>query len=79
MLKNKEQLTTILKNHIIEGQRITLEQMRQQEVLKTAAGRDLPVKVEGDAATIADARVMRQIQASNGVIHVVDKVLMPTQ
>ncbi|MDR7421361.1 MAG: fasciclin domain-containing protein [Armatimonadota bacterium] len=76
-LENREQLTSILRNHIIEGQRITLEQLRQQQALKTAAGKDLPVRIEGTEASIADAKVMRQIEASNGVIHVVDKVLMP--
>jgi uncharacterized surface protein with fasciclin (FAS1) repeats len=78
-MANKDQLSAILKNHIIEGERITIAQLRTQQMLKTAAGHELPIRVEGETPAIGDAKVTREIEAANGVIHVVDAVLLPSQ
>lgn len=44
----------------------------------TAAGTSLSVSVEGDTVMVGGATVERyDIQASNGVIHVIDTVLIP--
>jgi len=44
----------------------------------TAAGFELPVSVEGETVMVGNATVLRyDIQASNGVIHVIDSVLIP--
>lgn len=44
----------------------------------TAAGTELDVSVDGDIVMVGDATVLRyDIQASNGVIHVIDDVLVP--
>jgi uncharacterized surface protein with fasciclin (FAS1) repeats len=44
----------------------------------TAAGTDLDVTVDGDTVMVGDATVERyDIRASNGVIHVIDTVLVP--
>ncbi|MDR7417869.1 MAG: fasciclin domain-containing protein [Armatimonadota bacterium] len=72
-------LTMVVKNHIVEGQQIMAEQIKTLQAVKTAAGADLAIKVEGDAATIGSAKVVRSIQASNGKIHVLDAVLMPRE
>jgi uncharacterized surface protein with fasciclin (FAS1) repeats len=79
-MKDKAKLTMILKNHIVEGQKITAEQMKMLKTVKTAAGRELPVVVQDGAPVLAGARFVRtDIQASNGVIQAVDTVLMPPQ
>ena len=45
---------------------------------KTAQGQSLTVVAKNDAVMVNDARVIKtDIAASNGVIHVVDSVLMP--
>ncbi len=44
----------------------------------TANGAELDVKVDGDKVTVNGAKVVKtDIAASNGVIHVIDTVLMP--
>jgi uncharacterized surface protein with fasciclin (FAS1) repeats len=46
----------------------------------TAAGTPLEVTVEGDTVMVGDATVERyDIQASNGVIYVIDAVLVPPE
>jgi len=46
----------------------------------TAAGTPLDVSVDGDTVMVGDATVVRyDIQASNGVIHVIDGVLVPPE
>ena len=47
---------------------------------ETALGKNVTVKVEGDKVFINDAQVIiTDIQASNGVIHVINAVLLPPQ
>lgn len=77
-MANKAQLTTILKNHIIEGQKITVDQLKTQKALKTSAGLELQITVQDGVPSISGARVVRgDVQASNGVIHTLDTVLIP--
>ncbi|MGH8976557.1 MAG: fasciclin domain-containing protein, partial [Acidimicrobiia bacterium] len=48
--------------------------------LTSAAGTPLDVTVDGDTVMVGDATVLRyDIPASNGVIHVVDRVLVPPE
>jgi uncharacterized surface protein with fasciclin (FAS1) repeats len=48
------------------------------ESLTTAAGTPLEITVEGDTVMVGDATVLRyDLQATNGVIHVIDAVLLP--
>jgi uncharacterized surface protein with fasciclin (FAS1) repeats len=45
---------------------------------KTANGAKLDIKVTGDVVMVNDAKVVKaDVKASNGVIHVIDSVLMP--
>lgn len=77
-MANKDQLTKILKNHIIEGQKLTQQQLGTMKSLKSAAGQELVVEVKEGTATVGGAKLMRgEIQASNGVIFTVDAVIMP--
>ena len=48
--------------------------------LPTAAGTSLDVTVDGEIVMVGDATVLRyDIQATNGVIHVIDDVLIPPE
>ena len=42
-----------------------------------ASGHYVDVKKEGDAWVVGGAKILGTVQASNGVVHVVDKVLLP--
>lgn len=75
--ENKQQLAEILNNHVIAGQ-ITAENLQDGSMLKTIGGQQLKVTKRGEETMINGAKVeMADKMSSNGVIHVVDKVLMP--
>jgi uncharacterized surface protein with fasciclin (FAS1) repeats len=69
LLEDKEKLAALLKYHVVPG-RVTATDVLTSRTLKTASGQDL---------STADLSVIRaDIGAGNGVIHVVDKVLLPS-
>jgi uncharacterized surface protein with fasciclin (FAS1) repeats len=77
LLKNKAKLATILKYHVVPGRVKAADVAGKSLQVKTAAG--LPVNVEGTfGVRVNDAHVIQpDIEASNGVIHVIDTVLLP--
>jgi uncharacterized surface protein with fasciclin (FAS1) repeats len=77
LLKNKAKLATILKYHVVPGRVKAADVAGKSLTVKTAAG--LPVNVDGTfGVKVNDARVIQpDIEASNGVIHVIDTVLLP--
>ena len=75
--ENKERLVAILKLHVISG-RVFAEQVAGMPELTPLAGGPLPVRVRDGQVSIGAARVVAaDVQASNGVLHVLDSVLMP--
>ena len=76
LLKDKEKLAAVLKNHIIEG-KVTSADIKAGKV-KTLGGGELDLKVAAGAVTVNDAKVVKKdVAASNGVIHGIDTVLLP--
>lgn len=77
LLEDPEALGDILLYHVVPGE-VTSDQVVTLESATTAQGSDLAIRVEGDSVFVNDAQViMTDIQASNGVIHVIDAVLLP--
>lgn len=75
--ENKAKLGKILAYHVIEGKAVMAADVKAMKA-KTANGSELDIKVSGDTVTVNDAKVVKaDVKASNGVIHVIDKVLMP--
>ena len=73
----KEKLASVLKFHVVPGKLMAAD-LQDGQTLKTVAGEELTVKKMGDKVTINGAEVSQaDLAASNGVIHVIDKVLMP--
>jgi uncharacterized surface protein with fasciclin (FAS1) repeats len=77
LLKNKAKLATILKYHVVAGRVKSADVAGKTLKVATAAG--LPVNVDGTfGVRVNDAHVIQpDIEASNGVIHVIDTVLIP--
>ena len=77
LLKNKAKLATILKYHVVPGRVKAADVAGKSLKATTAAG--LPVNVDGTfGVRVNDAHVIQpDIEASNGVIHVIDTVLLP--
>ena len=81
--ENKAALTKILTYHVVAG-KLDASDLTDGKKLKTVQGEELTVKRSGDKIMIVDAKggsstvTIANVNQSNGVIHVVDTVLMPT-
>lgn len=74
--ENKEKLTAILTYHVVAG-KVMAADVKSGDV-KTVNGKEATIKVADGKVTIGSANVVKtDIAASNGVIHVIDSVLIP--
>ena len=74
--ENRDQLVAILKYHVVPG-RVLAADVRTMEA-KTAQGQSVKLKVSGDGVMVDNARVVKtDLLAENGVIHVIDSVILP--
>jgi uncharacterized surface protein with fasciclin (FAS1) repeats len=75
--ENKEKLTKILTYHVVAGKVMAKDVMKMQSA-KTLNGEDVKISTRGGKVYVNDAQIVQpDVKASNGVIHVVDTVLMP--
>src|SRR4051812_9575547 len=75
--ENKAQLVKILTYHVVPGKVMAADVIKLKEA-KTVEGGSLAIKVEGGKVMVDNAQVIKtDISASNGVIHVIDTVVMP--
>ncbi len=75
--ENKDQLVAILTYHVVPG-KVTADQVVKLKEAKTAQGGKVKIKVEGKHVHVNDSRVVKtDILCKNGVIHVIDAVLLP--
>lgn len=73
---NKELLKSVLSYHLLAG-KVTAADAKNGN-LKSVQGADLAVSKAGSFVTVEDAVVTQgDVAASNGVLHIIDKVLMP--
>ncbi len=77
--ENKDQLTSILTYHVVPG-RVNARDAYSLNSAPTVNGQQLPLNFRGEALQVGEATITTtDIQCSNGVIHVIDAVLMPGQ
>ena len=77
--ENKDQLVSILTYHVVSG-RVMAADVVKLTSADTVNGAPVKIKVDGDKVLINDAQVIiTDVLASNGVIHVIDKVILPPQ
>lgn len=75
--ENKDQLVSILSYHVVAGN-VTSDQVTGLSKATTVQGADLDIAVVDGAVQINSATVVQaDVLASNGVIHVIDTVLLP--
>jgi uncharacterized surface protein with fasciclin (FAS1) repeats len=75
--ENKQKLTDILTYHVVAGNVKAADVVKLSEA-KTVNGKSVAIKVDGGKVTVGGANVVKaDIAASNGTIHVIDKVLLP--
>lgn len=75
--ENKEKLKAILLYHVVAG-KVTSKEVVKLNSAKTVNSRAVKIETMGGKVMINNATVVKaDVQASNGVIHVIDTVLIP--
>ncbi|QVL33429.1 fasciclin domain-containing protein [Telmatocola sphagniphila] len=76
VLKDKEKLKAILLAHVVAG-KVMAKDVKSGKV-KTAGGYEVEIVANADGVTVDGSKVIAtDIEASNGVIHVIDTVILP--
>ncbi len=76
---NKAELAEVLTYHVVPGE-LTSSELSDGQKLKTVQGGSLEVKIANGEVTVDGAKVaIPDVEASNGVVHVIDEVLIPPQ
>jgi uncharacterized surface protein with fasciclin (FAS1) repeats len=74
---NRETLTSILTYHVVRG-RLTAHEVASLESVITVQGQKLRINRENRLKVNGAAVVTPDLKASNGIIHIIDAVLIPT-
>lgn len=77
MPKNKNILADILKYHVTPGN-LSVDIIKKLKKLGQANNQDLSIEINDKGElTVGGAKIIKSINAGNGIIHVIDKVLLP--
>jgi len=74
--ENKDALANILKHHVTPG-KYDKEFLKKFKKLGQANDQNTTVEVEGEDVYIGGAKIIASVSAGNGIVHVVDKVILP--
>ncbi|MFL0682458.1 MAG: fasciclin domain-containing protein [Algoriphagus aquaeductus] len=76
--ENKAQLVAVLTYHVVPG-KVMSSDLKDGMKAKTAQGGEVTISLKGGKAMVNDATVTAaDIEASNGVVHVIDTVILPS-
>jgi uncharacterized surface protein with fasciclin (FAS1) repeats len=79
LLKDRAALRNVLLYHVAAG-RYPAKRVVKQKSIETLAGQRVKVSTRGDTVRVAGARVVQaDVRTSNGVIHAINRVLIPPQ
>ncbi len=77
LAKNKAKLRAVLLYHVVKG-KVTAARAMKLHSAKTLSGKSLPIRVKAGKVLVGGGTVITpNVMASNGVIHVINKVLIP--
>jgi uncharacterized surface protein with fasciclin (FAS1) repeats len=76
VLSNKTELTRVLTYHVVPGT-YTAADLAGVDTLTTLSGATLTISTDGQVTVDGATVVTADIQARNGVIHVIDRVMLP--
>ncbi|PCE64096.1 fasciclin domain-containing protein [Sediminicola luteus] len=74
--ENKAKLAYILKHHVTPGN-YSKDFIKKFKKLGQASNENIPVEVKGDDVYVGGAKIIGSVKAGNGIVHVVDKVILP--
>ena len=76
--ENMDQLVAVLTYHVVPGKVLSTDIMRGSNSVATVQGSSVTIMKSYDAVKINQATVvMADVEATNGVIHIIDEVLLP--
>ncbi len=79
LMQDTESLQSVLAFHVIQGE-VRASDLGQTDSVESAFGHPIPVSTSGGAVQVAGVMVSdADHEASNGIVHIVDEVLIPTQ
>lgn len=76
--ENVDKLRKILQYHVTTSA-LDKDSLKDGQTLSMANGKKTTIGVEGDTVTINGATIIASIPASNGMLHVIDTVLLPPE
>ena len=77
--ENKAQLAKVLTCHVVSG-KMKAADLKDGDMLTTLDGSKLAVSISNGKVMVGDANVtVKDVEATNGVVHLIDKVLMPAK
>lgn len=74
--ENKEKLAFILKHHVTPGN-YSKDFLKKFKTLGQASNENITVEVKGEDVFVGGAKILASVPAGNGIVHVVDKVILP--
>jgi Secreted and surface protein containing fasciclin-like repeats len=74
--ENKDALANILKYHVTPGN-YSKDFLKKFKKLGQANNQDVMIEVQGDDVFVGGAKIVASVPAGNGIVHVIDKVLLP--
>lgn len=76
--ENKNQLANILKYHVTPGN-YSKDFLKKFKKLGQANNQNVDIEVKGDDVYVGGAKIIASVPASNGIVHVIDKVMLPPE
>ncbi len=76
--ENKSALANILKYHVTPG-KYSKDFLKKFKKLGQANNQDVMVEVQGEDVFVGGAKIVASVPAGNGIVHVVDKVMLPPE
>lgn len=76
--ENQDQLKAILTYHVVPGKTMSSDLAGKQVEVESVEGSAISIDATGDDVMVGDATVTQaDVEADNGVIHVIDEVIQP--
>ena len=76
--ENKDALANILKYHVTPGN-YSKDFLKKFKKLGQANDQNVMIVIEGDDVFVGGAKIIGSVKAGNGIVHVVDKVMLPPE
>jgi uncharacterized surface protein with fasciclin (FAS1) repeats len=78
LLTDPTSIVDVLRNHVVQGEVVMADGLAGMDEFSSLGGESFPVTVDGEIVMVGDATIVQaDIEAGDGVVHIVDRVLLP--